>query len=52
MPNTRVFITSDSEQVLSKIVLQFPNQTITIPGSILHVDNPANRIQLGHGFLK
>ncbi|CAF0858323.1 unnamed protein product [Rotaria sp. Silwood1] len=52
MRNTRVFVTSDSDQALSKIVHQFPSQTVTIPGPIIHVDRPANRIHLLHGFLK
>ncbi|CAF3625382.1 unnamed protein product [Rotaria sordida] len=42
MRNTRVFIASDSEQVVSNIASQFPNQTITIPGPILHIDRPAD----------
>ncbi|CAF2483309.1 unnamed protein product [Rotaria sp. Silwood2] len=52
MQNTRIFVTSDSEQASSSIVRQFPNQTLTIPGPILHVDRPANGIHRLHGFLK
>ncbi|CAF3465001.1 unnamed protein product [Rotaria sp. Silwood1] len=52
MRNTRVFVTSDSEQALSKIVRQFSNQTITISGPIIHVDRPVNNIHFLHGFLK
>ncbi|CAF3077550.1 unnamed protein product [Rotaria sp. Silwood2] len=52
MQNTRIFIASDSEQALSKIVREFPNQTITIPGPIIHVDRPANGVHRLHGFLK
>ncbi|CAF0835084.1 unnamed protein product [Rotaria sordida] len=52
MRNTRVFIASDSEQVVSNIASQFPNQTITIPGPILHIDRPADGINLVHGFLR
>ncbi|CAF1216601.1 unnamed protein product [Rotaria sordida] len=52
MRNTRVFIASDSEQASSKIALQFPNQTITVPGPILHIDLPAEGVDRDHGFLK
>ncbi|CAF3095343.1 unnamed protein product [Rotaria sp. Silwood2] len=52
MRNTRIFVTSDSEQASSSIVRQFPNQTLTIPGPILHVDRPANGIHRLHGFRK
>ncbi|CAF0944097.1 unnamed protein product [Rotaria sordida] len=52
MQRTRLFVTSDSEQEVSKIVSQFPNQTITIPGPILHVDRPTNATHLVRGFLK
>ncbi|CAF4854195.1 unnamed protein product, partial [Rotaria sp. Silwood2] len=52
MRNTRIFVTSDSEQASSSIVRQFPNQTLTIPGPILHVDLPANGIHRLHGFRK
>ncbi|CAF1035406.1 unnamed protein product [Rotaria sordida] len=52
MRHTRLFVTSDSEQVLSKIVSQFSNQTIAISGPILHIDRPAKLNDLGRGFLK
>ncbi|CAF1142483.1 unnamed protein product [Rotaria sordida] len=52
MQHTRLFVTSDSEQASSKIVSQFPNQTITISGPILHIDRPKNRNDTSRGVLK
>jgi hypothetical protein len=50
--NTRMFVASDSEQALSNMFAQFQNQTISVPGPILHVDHPANGVNVVDGFFK
>ncbi|CAF3372760.1 unnamed protein product [Rotaria socialis] len=50
--NTRIFVASDSQQALSNMFAQFQNQTILVPGPILHVDRPSNTVNVAHGFLK
>ncbi|MCC7515692.1 MAG: hypothetical protein IT212_13465 [Bacteroidia bacterium] len=50
--NTRIFVASDSEKALSNMYAQFQNQTISIPGPILHVDRPANSANIVRGYFK
>ena len=49
--NLLMLIASDSNDSISKIKRRFPNQSITIPGPIIHMDRPTTIENIGDGCL-
>ncbi|CAF1588481.1 unnamed protein product, partial [Didymodactylos carnosus] len=48
----QIFVASDSAKAVSTILQYFPNQSLSVPGPIVHIDRPSGKANVCDGFSK